>query len=167
LVSCPASCALIFTLCVLQFALGVWRFHMCTPCWAHAVGFRHFAPCIFALDALRFASCSGVLRLAIRLLVGVHTVHSRHVSRLGIGMVLFAKYFRARYTYVWLRRRRALCASRLDVDVLCCVLVHSASCFWLPACPFELALYYVGAFCALRFEIDALAKWLCTPCTFA
>jgi hypothetical protein len=89
MVSCPAPCALIFTLGVLQFALGVWRFHTCTPCWAHAVGFRHFAPCIFALDALRFAmSCSGVLRLAVRLLVRVHTVHPRHVSRLGIGMVL-------------------------------------------------------------------------------
>ncbi len=80
------------------------------------------------------------------------------------GMTLCAKYFRPRYTYVWLRRRWALCASRLDVAVLCCALVHSASCFWLHACPFELARYYVGAFCALRFEIDALVKWLCTPC---
>jgi hypothetical protein len=41
------------------------------------------------IEAVRFAmSCSGALRLAIRLLVGVHTVHPRHVSRLGIGMAL-------------------------------------------------------------------------------
>ena len=41
------------------------------------------------VEAVRIAmSCSGVLRLAIRLLVGVHTVHPRHVSRLGIGMAL-------------------------------------------------------------------------------
>ncbi len=89
MVPCPAPCALIFTLCVLQFALVVWRFNTCSPCCAHAVGLRHFAPYILALDALRFAmSCSGVLRLAIRLLVGARTVHSRHVSRLDIGMAL-------------------------------------------------------------------------------
>jgi hypothetical protein len=57
---------------------------LCSRSWPQTLCALHLC-----IEAVRFAmSCSGALRLAIRLLVGVHTVHSRHVSRLGIGMAL-------------------------------------------------------------------------------
>lgn len=145
-----------------------------------------------SIDALRLAlSYSGVLRLAMRLLVGVCAVHFWHVSRLGIGMAL------SRFTLLHLALGVLLhtCSCKLLWWVLGALYLFIdalAECVALSAFTRRFASWYTSdwlysrggrlAFRASRLVVDALHRvllrsesclWLCpfsskvTQCTFS